>query len=294
MFVKAIEVATEFTRPLLTIERFYGSTEVLRGASSLFFVNSDGWALTCKHVANLIVGAEQLGSRKQQFDGEFAAMSGKKKEKQIRRELEQKFQVDRKKVFEIKNRFVNCIEGPTRITMHNHPRYDVAVLHFEEFTRLLCSSFPVFAKNGSDLKQGKFLCRLGFPFPEFTNYRYDASKDTIEWTATGKDITPIFPIEGMLTRHLVDDQQNMFGFELSTPGLRGQSGCPVFDVDGRVWGMQSATNHLDLNFDVDQEVVRGGVKKKVRDSAFLHVGHCIHVEVLKEFLRSNGVSFEEA
>ena len=293
MFVKAIEVATAFTRPLLSIERFYGSSEVLRGASTLFFVNGDGWALTCKHVANLIVGGEQLGTRKRQFEQELAAMLGKKKEKQIRRELEQKYQVDHKKVFEIKSRFINCVEGPLQVTMHAHPKYDVALLHFEKFSKLSCSSFPVFAKEGSDLKQGKFLCRLGFPFPEFTNYRYDAATDAINWTTTGKDVTPIFPIEGMLTRHLSDDQGRIMGFELSTPGLRGQSGCPVFDVEGRVWGMQSATNHLDLDFDVDQEVIRGGVKRKVKDSAFLHVGHCVHVDVLKEFLTSKGVSFKD-
>ena len=169
----------------------------------------------------------------------------------------------------------------------------MALLHFEKFTKLSCSSFPTFAKDGSDLKQGKSLCRLGFPFPEFTNYRYDPATDAIEWTTTGKDVTPIFPIEGMLTRHLGDDQGNIMGFELSTPGLRGQSGCPVFDVEGRVWGMQSATNHLDLDFDVDQEVIRGGVKRKVKDSAFLHVGHCVHVDVLKEFLTGKGVSFKE-
>lgn len=293
MFVKAIEVATGFTRPLLSIERFYGSSEVIRGASTLFFVNADGWALTCRHVSNLIVGAEQLGTRKQQYEQELAAMSGKKKEKQIRRELEQKFQFDRKKVFEIKNRFIDCVEGPSQWTIYAHPKYDVALLHFEKFSKLSCSSFPVFAKEGSCLKQGKFLCRLGFPFPEFTNFRYDAATDAIEWTTTGRDVTPRFPIEGMLTRHLVDGEGKIMGFELSTPGLRGQSGCPVFDVEGRVWGMQSATNHLDLDFDVDQEVIRGGERRKVRDSAFLHVGHCIHVEVLKEFMTSKGVSFTQ-
>lgn len=58
--------------------------------------------------------------------------------------------------------------------------------------------------------------------------------------------------------------------------------------------MQSATNHLDLNFDVDMPVLRNGQARHVRDSAFLHVGHCVHIDVLKEFMRDNDVRFEES
>jgi len=98
----------------------------------------------------------------------------------------------------------------------------------------------------------------------------------------------------MLTRHLVGEDGHVVGFELSTPGLRGQSGGPVFDVEGKVWGMQVATAHLDMNFDVDQEVIRDGLKRHVKDSAFLHVGHCIHVDVLKAFMRENDIQFQES
>jgi ABC-type molybdate transport system ATPase subunit len=80
---------------------------------------------------------------------------------------------------------------------------------------------------------------------------------------------------------------------MSTPGLKGQSGGPAFDIEGRVWGIQSATNHLDLDFDVDQEVIRGGHTKRVKDSAFLHVGHCVHVEIVKTFMKENNVQFQE-
>jgi hypothetical protein len=174
-----------------------------------------------------------------------------------------------------------------------HSKYDIALLKFTEFTRLICKSFPVFARNGADLKQGKFLCRLGFPFPEFTNFEYDPTNDSIRWTEEGRQETPRFPIEGMVTRHLLDPDGEMAGFELSTPGLRGQSGGPAFDAEGRIWGMQARTGHLDLDFDVDLDVVREGSKRRVKDSAFLHVGHCIHVDVLKQFMREHRVAFAE-
>ena len=99
-------------------------------------------------------------------------------------------------------------------------------------------------------------------------------------------------LEGMVTRYL-GDGNGIVGFEMSTPGLRGQSGGPAFDVDGKVWGMQYKTNFLDLDFDVDMEVLRGGKKTKVKDSAFLNVGLCAHVDVLKDFMREHGVQFDE-
>jgi hypothetical protein len=157
----------------------------------------------------------------------------------------------------------------------------------------LSTTFPVLATDGIALKPGKSLCRLGYPFPEFKNFDYDAAADEIRWTTTGRIDTPPFPIEGMVTRHLADAAGNIIGFEMSTPGLRGQSGGPVFDIDGRVWGMQAATGHLDLDFDVNMEVVGGGLKKQVKESAILHVGHCVHVNVLKQFMRDNGIAFQE-
>ena len=102
---------------------------------------------------------------------------------------------------------------------------------------MLCDTFPIFPSETSNLQPGRFLCRLGFPFPEFKNFEYDKDNDQIIWTNIGRELTPRFPIEGMLTRFVLDNENNRIGFELSTPGLRGQSGGPAFDTDGKVWGM---------------------------------------------------------
>jgi hypothetical protein len=249
--------------------------------------------LTCKHVANLIIAAKEVSKRKTSFDADFTAMSGKKKERQIRRELERKYNLNHQSVYEIKNCFVNCVDGNLKFNLVADPVLDIALIHFEGYTKLHCNTFPVFPKDSRPLKQGKYLCRLGFPFAEFTNFTYDQATDTIVWTPTGKDNTPIFPIEGMLTRHLADANGQIVGFEMSTPGLKGQSGGPVFDQDGRVWGMQFATNHLDLDFDVKTDVIRNGQKKSVHDSAFLHVGGCVHVDILKNMMRLHNVAFQE-
>lgn len=293
MFVSGIETAAGYTRPIHTIARVWGNTTVIPGAATLFFVNADGWALTCKHVASQLAATDQLLAKFAAFKTERDQLLSGKKSRHLLKALEHKHGYSNGVPIEMYNVFVNCVEGPLQLEARLHPSVDVALLKFNNFTRLGPDTFAVFAQNGADLKQGKFLCRLGFPFPEFTNFEYDAVADQIRWTTTGRTDSPRFPIEGMVTRHLMGPA-GVIGFELSTPGLKGQSGGPAFDSSGRVWGMQAATSHLDLDFDVDMDVLRNGQKRRVKDSAFLHVGHCIHVDVLKQFMRDNGVAFQEA
>ncbi len=130
--------------------------------------------------------------------------------------------------------FINCADGGSGIAVIPHPTLDIALVKFQNFTALRCTTFPVFGKDGGDVKQGMFLCRLGFPLPEFSNFAYDAATDTIDWNEQGRQDTPRFPIEGMVTRHSGPAIGVITGFELSTPGLRGQSGGPAFDAEGRV------------------------------------------------------------
>ena len=294
MFVEAIEIAAKYTRPIHSISRNYGSTTVQPGTATLFFVNSDGWALTCGHVANQLATGGALARKAEAFQSELSSHRGTQKEKKLLKELERKYGYTENTPFELHNRFMNCVEGNLNCRIIKHKKYDVALINFEDYTRLLCDAFPVFPSDTSSLQPGKMLCRLGFPFPEFTNFAYDDKADKINWTDTGKTTTPRFPIEGMITRRILDDQGKVFAFEMSTPGLRGQSGGPAFDAEAKVWGMQFATTHLDLDFDVNQEVIRSGIKKRVSDSAFLHVGGCIHIDVLKSFMQENNVSFVEA
>lgn len=294
MFVAAIERASQFTRPIHSVMRIWGSSDIIPGAATLFMVNAEGWALTCAHVARQLMAGNQIAEKYRDYTGELAQIpTGKKKRKEMRA-LARKYDYKKGTPVELRNNFVNCVSGPLECEARIHSSVDLALLKFSHFTQLLCEDFPVFAQHGSELKQGKSLCRLGFPFPEFTNFEYDVDSDQIRWTETGRPDTPCFPIEGMVTRHLLGQDGFVFGFELSTPGLKGQSGGPAFDPEGRVWGMQSATRHLDLDFDVDVELLRAGQKQRVQESAFLHVGHCIHVDILKQFMRDHSVNFDEA
>jgi len=293
MFTQAIEIVAKFTRAIHSIGRYYGSTRIHPGTATLFFVNSDGWALTCGHVANQLAAEGVINQNAEAFRNELSARSGSKKGKRLLKELEKKYGYSKKTVFELHNRFVGCVQGKGTVEVIKHKEVDAALIKFHGYSRLRCDTFPVFPSDTSSLQQGKFLCRLGFPFPEFTNFKYDEENDQIVWTDTGRRTTPRFPIEGMLTRRL-GKGRDIIGFEMSTPGLRGQSGGPAFDIDGKVWGMQFQTAHHDLNFDIDQKVMRGHIEKPVTDIPFFHTGLCVHIDVLKSFMKEHDVQFTEA
>lgn len=293
MFEKAIEKISEFTRPMHTISRTYGGL-VLPGTSTLFFVNDDGVAITCKHIFQLIPAAENLNQTFAKFRDERDRLPKDGKYKQTLKGLELKYKYSNDATVQLKNNFVNCFDKIDEVVCHAHPTLDLAILEFKGFTKKLYSSHASFIKDSSRIKQGNYLCRVGFPFPEFNNFRHDPDKDDIEWTSDGHTNSPTFPIDGIVTRFLGDGKGQITGIEMSTPGLKGQSGGPLFDTNGIVYGMQFATNHLHLGFDIkDREIVNEGKKGKISNFPFLHVGLCVHVDHIKQFLKEHNISYSE-
>ena len=293
MFEKAIEKTAAFTRPLHSISRSYGGL-VLPGTSTLFFVNDDGVALTCKHVLNLIPTADSLNQTFIKFKEEKEKILKDGKFKTHLKALELKYKYTNETTVQLKNNFVNCFDKIDQIVGHAHSTLDLAILEFKGFTKKLYTSHASFIKDSKNIKQGKYLCRIGFPFPEFNNFKYDNLKDDIDWTIQGIDASPTFPLDGIITRFLGDANSKIIGIEMSTPGLKGQSGGPLFDTDGTIYGMQYATNHLHLGFDIkDREIVNDGKKSKVSNFPFLNVGLCIHVDQIKDFLTEHNIAFSE-
>lgn len=291
MFVDAIEEVSRFTSPIHTIDRFLNSTQVRPGAATMFFVNNEGVAVTCKHVASLIPFSDEVGRRYHQFRAQRAQLAPGGAEEQA---LIKNFGFDQNPICQLLVRF-NCAEGFDGVEVVMHPKYDLAIVRLVNPRNLTYQSYARFPKSDVPVQQGKFMCRLGFPFPEFQNFEYAAAADSINWTNSGIAGTPRFPIEGMVTRHLADEN-GIFGIEMSTPGLKGQSGGPLFDSSGIVHGMQYATNHLHLGFDMhNQEIMSNGEKVHISHyQPFLHTGLCIHSKVMKAFLRENKVQFYEA
>ena len=297
MFVDAIEKVTQFTRPIMFISRNYKSDTVVPGLATLFFINDSGCAITCKHVAEMILQADTINQGYRNFTA--AALTAKATnpcnyKKEIRL-LEKHFGYHSGITVNAKCQFMEIPTPFNDLTIHTHPYYDLAIIQFNGFSSLNYNPDNIYLlDDGEDIKQGKSLCRLGFPFPEFTNFQYNSIADDIEWTS-GAACVPCFPMDGIVTRHLCNENNIIFGIELSTPGLKGQSGGPLFDSQGRIYGMQFATHHLHLGFDMDREsMIINGERKMINNQPFLHVGQCLHIDIIKAFLDQHNISYKTA
>ena len=295
MFVDAIEKIDPFTCPIHFIARYYGGAEIIPGSATLFFVNEQGVAVTCRHVAEQLLRAEGLYAHYLRFKAELRRYEKDRQYDTHRRRLEDQFRITPETAIRLRYTFLDAVADYTRVVPHLHPTEDLAILHFEGGQRRY-RGYAHFLRDPARIRKGRSLCRLGYPFPDFTNFRYNRDLDDIEWTGTGRLQTPSFPIDGILTRSIGDPRDGrIVGLELSTPGLRGQSGGPLFDRSGVVYGMQSVTRHLHLGFDqINREVVIDGKSQRVSNFPFMSVGHCVHAEVIKDFLREKNVKFYEA
>lgn len=292
MFVDAIEKVASFTRPVNTIVRTYGGKNVIPGSATLFFVNNEAQAVTCKHVMQMLINADNINNHYRNFLQEKNSLKQDGKYKSNLKGLELKYKLSNNTTIQLKNNFVDCVDTMSGFEGHLHPTLDLAIIKFKGFNKIHYNGHAVFVKDGSTIKQGMNLCRLGFPFPEFSNFRYNSITDDIEW-GDGLNHSPRFPIDGMITRFL-GDGKSVYGIELSTPGLRGQSGGPLFDKNGIVSGMQYSTKHLHLGFDMEEkEIMINNEIKKISDYSFLHLGQCIHSDAIKLFLNEHNVKYYE-
>jgi hypothetical protein len=108
---------------------------------------------------------------------------------------------------------------------------------------------------------GVSLARLGYPFQP-VNPTWDDTQNRFKLPLT--TLPPVFLNEGVLSRMIDLQFPNeppspfpLRWIETSSPGLKGQSGGPIFDVEGTVWGIQSNTLPYPLGFDPDDPNSKG-------------------------------------
>ena len=153
MFIEAIKEVDRFTKPIHSIVRTYGGL-ISPATATLFFVNEEGVAITCKHVLDLIVQADKVNGQYQNFKAERDKLPRDGKFKKGLKGLELKYRYKSDSVVQLKNRFINSVHPITNIRFHAHPTLDLAILIFEGFENKHYSSYAKFVKDSNKLAQG--------------------------------------------------------------------------------------------------------------------------------------------
>jgi hypothetical protein len=289
MFSKAYAIASQYTRPVMVLKRLENGN-VASGFATYMLLNKDGWALTAAHVMTDAVTAQQHAQERAAYMQRMAEINsnpsystGKK-----RHEIN-----DLKKNYEwITNiSFWWGHDGITFGITHFDTLLDVAVVKLDNIAVLGVATYPTLASVNQHISPGTSLCRLGFPFHTATA-KFDSSVN--QFRVDSMPQLSMFPNEGIHTRiMMIADQpsgRQVKFIETSNPGLRGQSGGPIFDAEGRVWGMQSRTLSIPLGF---APTIKEG-RKEITEHQFIHIGVGTHVEEIRKFLESKNIAFQVA
>ncbi|MBL7007229.1 MAG: trypsin-like peptidase domain-containing protein [Spirochaetia bacterium] len=287
MFADAYDITKSFTRPVVISTRMYDN-KVDCGCGAFLVLNKDGWIVTVAHLLNSYAVYQQnlkeiaeLEEKKLRIQND-GSLNLKQKQSKLRKlKPNQKW---------IKNH--SFWWGNDNLKLKDViiiGEADLAIGRLESFNPESIKNYPIL-KNPRNLRLGTSLCKLGYPFHNISA-TYDETLNSFR-LQPGAIPIPRFPMEGIYTRNLIigkskSGKVDIKFLETSTPGLRGQSGGPIFDKYGNVWAIQSHTRHLPLGF--SPKLMRNN--KEIEENQFINVGMGVHPETLVNLLVENKIEF---
>ena len=272
MFVKAIEETIKFTRPLLTGRMIYQTKEILNDINTLIVLNNQGDILTCAHISDLFQMADDINNVFMPILEELKDKSTKEIKK-----IETKYAIKENDIALIHNILVDIVDNPGRLNIIKHPVLDIAIIRLENNKNIFVKDFPVFRTSNPLI--GEHLCKLGFTFPEYSTFYYDDQENKIKMHNEFMHF-PLFPLDGILTRNIVDQNNEVTMFEISTPCLPGQAGGPIFDQDGYICGLMIGTKRITSYYQQDMPFN-------------FDLGIAINNETIMSFLDQNKIEYNK-
>jgi trypsin-like peptidase len=290
VFRKACAVAREFTWPVVVSRRAVsGKCSAMIGTCVV--VNDEGWIVSAGHVLKEIDRLNKDEQQTRSLQGQI---------KLIQDDATISESEKRRRVKKIGRPHSNATDhssawfGKDRSLLKDanvHTNMDIGIGRLEPFDLTWIRKYPVFKSAATDFEPGTSLCRMGFPFHSIEPI-WD---DTIQafHLPPGAVPLPLFPIEGIFTRNAefvfapgpgqpAPQTQPQFPhrmIETSSPGIRGQSGKPIFDTEGRVWGIQSMTTSFPLEFSTNEK-------------QYLNVGLGIHPDTIFAFFDECKIKYQ--
>lgn len=284
MFQKSIKIAQQYTFPVvISIHRQDGTTGSMIG--TFIVMNEDGWILTAFHIVDQlrkfheeVISYRKYLQKRHQIENDLSITQAKRNAKI--RQL--------KKSSELTTTDYSTWWGRDDLrvkSFYTLPSADLAVGQIEDFDKNVISTYPVLKNPSFEMDVGKSLCKLGFPFHSIKPTYTESKGFRLPPEALP---IPLFPIEGIYTRTLISGENPPIKFvETSSPGLKGQSGGPIVDSEGRIWAMQSQTAHYYLGFSPQVPNTKG----TQLSHQFINCGIGTHLDTIIGFLNECGIKF---
>ena len=282
MFANAYAIASQYTHPVLLSFRYFDKS-VESGLGSFVIINEEGWIMTAAHILDPLFQFQQHAIEIEKYKASMKSSSS------------------------TGSNISYFAPNPKWLTNFSHwwgadhhrinnfmilKENDFAIGKIENYNPGFVSQYPVF-KNPDVLMNGTSLCKLGYPFYD-VKATFNEANNSFMFDPSIFPI-PRFPIEGIFTRNInagktADKKFDIQYIETSSPGLRGQSGGPIFDVEGKIWAIQSQTRHLPLGF---TPKIRKG-NQEIEENQFLNVGWGVHIKTILRFLDEHGVKYKKS
>lgn len=284
MFKKAVKDNIEYIKPIIHGYKYPNEEKVYNNMNTVMIVNEEGWVLTCKHVAENIVIADKIMARYEKVKKELF------ENKIPPKKIFKRYDINDKDILILRNVFLNLIDKWDGLSIIAHKTLDMCLIKFDNPKGMKCKKFPVFAK--ANPSQGETLCRLGYPYQGIECFTYSHTIKDLIIDSGFESFFQVFPIDGMMTRHLIDEERNISLFEMTNPALIGQSGGPIVNKHGYVVGLQVGTGSKDLGFTINTKIDRDNKEIDVKEYPFMHFGIGINVETIKAFMDENNVKYD--
>jgi hypothetical protein len=278
LFADAYKQASTFTLPVVASARFFDRS-VASKLATFVVLNSDGWIVTAGHVFEYATLFKQDGPEVAQHSQQVSLINANP----LLNAHQKRVAID---AIRINPHWVTNFslwwgaDGTTAVNVLILPEADLAIARLTPFDPKSIEVYPTI-KNPTELANGTSLCKLGFPFYSIP-VAFDEGSGAFRFPMALLPI-PRFPIEGIYTRTINagesrDGRYAIQFLETSSPGLPGQSGGPIFDTAGRVWGIQVRTQSVPLEFSVPDQ--------------YLNLGIGVHPALIVQFLKNQGVRFQ--
>lgn len=286
MFAKACERVYKFTRPLIISTRTVDGT-VSSSCGTFIIINPEGWILTAGHLFDSFVKYQQDMKKIKEVE----EINARKASTAVpgAMTLPDTIQLDPKWI--TNHSFWWGGDGLRITSVYVNREIDIALAKLDGFRPDMVQEYPIF-RDPDTMRPGTSICRTGFPFANIATDFDEGSKSFR--IRNGVLPLPFFPNDGIHTRNVLKQNKSREGnydmlyVETSTPGLKGQSGGPIFDTNGHIYAMQVQTNHIPLGFHPISEYDG----KSIVENQFLNVGIGVHGKLLQQIMRDHHISFK--